>query len=233
MRNMLINPFKTIIFTVSAVFVLISFSYGSADEIKKPTVIDWDDSIPKMPRLNNPLDSLTNEQLADFDFLMSTRNMRQQNFISNVDEAFKEGDQVRHKLERQGLDIDALISSYERLELEVKRRNQMTNTTLENKIVRIPGYALPLEHKNIGVKELLLVPYVGACIHVPPPPANQTIYVRLEEAHIIEGIYEPIWITGRLSAKATNKTLSLVDGSASVSTGYTLDGFKIEPHKAN
>ena len=151
MRNMLINPFKTIIFTVSAVFVLISFAYGSADEIKTPTVIDWDDLIPKMPRLSNPLDSLTNEQLADFDFLMSTRNMRQQNFISNVDEAFEEGVQVRYKLERQGLDLDALISGYERLELEVERRNQMTNTTLENKIVRIPGYALPLEHKNIGV----------------------------------------------------------------------------------
>ena len=227
------NPFKATIFTVSAVFVLISFAYVSAEEIKKPTVIDWDDLIPKMPRLNNPLDSLSNEQLADFDFLMSTRNMRQQGLISNVDEAFEEGVQVRYKLERQGLDIDALISGYERLELEVERRNQMTNTTLENKIVRIPGYALPLEHRDMGVKELLLVPYVGACIHVPPPPANQTIYVRLEEAHIIEGIYEPIWITGRLSAKATNKTLSLVDGSASVSTGYTLDGFKIEPHKAN
>ena len=85
------NPFKTIIFALSAVFVWISFADVSAEEIKKPTVIDWDDLIPKMPRLNNPLDSLSNEQLADFDFLMSTRNMRQQNFISNVDKAFEEG----------------------------------------------------------------------------------------------------------------------------------------------
>ena len=77
------------------------------------------------------------------------------------------------------------------------------------------------------------MPYVGACIHVPPPPTNQNIYVRLEEAHIIDETYQLIWVTGRLSVKATNKTLSLVDGSASVSTGYILDGLKNEPSKEN
>lgn len=43
--------------------------------------------------------------------------------------------------------------------------------------VRIPGYIVPLEYDGSKIKQFLLVPYVGACIHVPPPPANQLIYV--------------------------------------------------------
>ena len=90
---------------------------------------------------------------------------------------------------------------------------------------------MPLEHKDAGVKELLLVPYVGACIHVPPPPANQTVYVTLKDAYILENIYDPVWITGRLTIKSTNQSLSLVDGTAGVDTAYVLDGLKIEPYE--
>ena len=43
------------------------------------------------------------------------------------------------------------------------------------KLVRIPGYLVPLEYDGTGVSAALLVPYVGACIHVPPPPANQMV----------------------------------------------------------
>ena len=199
--------------------------------IENTQKIDWDNLLPNMTPLDNPLISLSDEQFADFDSLMSTRNMRQQNLISNVDEAFEEGIQIRYKLERQGLKVDALIAAYDRLEKELAKRNQMTNAELDGQIVRIPGYALPLEHKDTGVKEFLLVPYVGACIHVPPPPANQTVYVSLKNAHILKNIYEPVWVTGRLSIQPTNQTLSLVDGSAGVDTAYTLEALKIEPYE--
>ncbi|WP_271003949.1 DUF3299 domain-containing protein, partial [Listeria seeligeri] len=46
--------------------------------------------------------------------------------------------------------------------------------------VRIMGYVVPLESGPSGIREFLLVPYFGACIHTPPPPANQIIFVRLE-----------------------------------------------------
>ena len=106
----------------------------------------------------------------------------------------------------------------------------MVNHKLEGRLIRIPGYALPLEHKDFGVKDLLLVPYVGACIHVPPPPANQIVYVRLQDTHILESVYEPVWITGRVSLISSNKSLSFVDGVAGIETAYTLDGIKIEPY---
>jgi hypothetical protein len=51
---------------------------------------------------------------------------------------------------------------------------------LDGKRVRIGGYVVPLDFESTTVKEFLLVPFVGACIHVPPPPANQIIYVKAE-----------------------------------------------------
>ena len=184
-----------------------------------------------MSKLDDPFRELSNEQVLDFDFLITTQNMRQQKFLSEVDEAFEEAIEIRYKLERQGLDVDGLISDFRQLEKEIERRNKTMNTQINNELVRIPGYALPLEHQGTAVRELLLVPYVGACIHVPPPPANQTVYVKLNNAHAFNNLYEPVWITGRISIKATRQKLYLVDGSADVDTGYTLEGIKIEPYE--
>ena len=108
----------------------------------------------------------------------------------------------------------------------------MTNAELDGQIVRIPGYALPLEHIDTGVKELLLVPYVGACKHVPPPPANQTIYVTLEDTYIAKTLYEPVWITGRMYIKSTSKALSFVDGSGDIYTAYSVKGIKVKLYKS-
>ena len=102
------------------------------------------------------------------------------------------------------------------------------NAELDGQIVRIPGYALPLEHMDTGVKELLLVPYVGACIHVPPPPANQIVYVTLKDAYTSTNLYEPVWITGRMTIETTNQSLTYVDGTAGIDTAYTLKGEKVE-----
>ncbi|MBU2710270.1 DUF3299 domain-containing protein [Zooshikella harenae] len=72
---------------------------------------------------------------------------------------------------------------------------------LNQKDIRIPGYIVPLDMSKEGtVKEFLLVPFLGACIHVPPPPPNQIIHVTSKKAVIqADALYEPYWITGKLS----------------------------------
>jgi hypothetical protein len=47
-----------------------------------------------------------------------------------------------------------------------------TNPAVEGMKARLPGYVVPLDTQPAGIKEFLLVPYFGACIHSPPPPAN-------------------------------------------------------------
>ena len=214
-----------------AALVLILLTASPIYAIENSREIEWDNLLPNMAPLDTPLTTLTTEQLMDLETLVSIRNVHRRSNISEVNKTFEDGVEIRYKLERQGLKVDGLITAYDQLEEELARRNQLTNAELDGQIIRIPGYALPLEHKDTGVKELLLVPYVGACIHVPPPPANQTVYVTLKDAHILENLYDPVWVTGRLSIKATNQSLSFVDGSAGVDAAYTLDGLKIEPYE--
>ena len=75
------------------------------------------------------------------------------------------------------------------------------NTALDGASVKLPGYIIPLETGAAGVTSFVLVPYVGACIHVPPPPPNQLIFVTTETPWPSDNLWDAIWVYGRLSAK--------------------------------
>lgn len=73
---------------------------------------------------------------------------------------------------------------------------------LDGALVKIPGFVVPLEVSEEGkVSEFLLVPYFGACIHFPPPPANQIVYITVEDPIDLESTWEPIWATGELKTE--------------------------------
>jgi hypothetical protein len=96
------------------------------------------------------------------------------------------------------------------------------NPELDRASVKIPGFIVPLELlAGDKVREFFLVPYFGACIHVPPPPPNQIVYVTLAQPMKLQSIYDPIWVTGVLHAQSKSSRL----GAAA----YTLNGTKIEP----
>lgn len=70
---------------------------------------------------------------------------------------------------------------------------------LEGKLVRVPGFVLQFEYSSSGkISEFLLVPYFGACIHTPPPPPNQMVYVKTEEPTDLGQQWNPIWAIGIL-----------------------------------
>ncbi|MEO1137328.1 MAG: DUF3299 domain-containing protein [Pseudomonadota bacterium] len=70
---------------------------------------------------------------------------------------------------------------------------------LEGELVRIPGFVLPFEYTESGkISEFLLVPYFGACIHTPPPPPNQLVYVTAEEPADLGQQWNAIWAIGIL-----------------------------------
>lgn len=73
---------------------------------------------------------------------------------------------------------------------------------LNGALVKIPGFVVPLEVSTEGkVSEFLLVPYFGACIHFPPPPANQIVYITAQDPIDLESTWEPIWATGELKTE--------------------------------
>lgn len=73
---------------------------------------------------------------------------------------------------------------------------------LNGRYVKVPGFVVPLESDEGGLlSEFLLVPYFGACIHVPPPPPNQIIYVTLDKPVEIYDTWNPFWIIGTITTK--------------------------------
>jgi len=138
---------------------------------------------------------------------------------------------VLDRIKAQGIDTDPLVEAVANRDAEIERRNMMTVRDLERALVRMPGYALPLESSADGVTEFLLVPYVGACIHTPPPPPNQIVFVKLSKPYKVDALYEPVWITGTLGTGAASRSLSYVDGQADVATGYTLTALLVEPYE--
>jgi len=74
------------------------------------------------------------------------------------------------------------------------------NPAMVGQNVRLPGYLVPLEDRPEGVKEFLLVPYFGACVHSPPPPANQIVHVLLDKPAKGFRTMDTVWISGALAA---------------------------------
>ncbi|MCC5854459.1 MAG: DUF3299 domain-containing protein [Idiomarina sp.] len=86
---------------------------------------------------------------------------------------------------------------------------------LDGQQVKIPGYVVQLEGDDRRVTEFLLVPYFGACIHVPPPPPNQIIHVRFPEGVPYNVTYDAVWVTGSIKVEHKDSDLALV--------GYQID----------
>jgi uncharacterized protein len=100
--------------------------------------------------------------------------------------------------------------------------NAPTNPALEGQGVRIPGFVVPLEETKDGLKEFLLVPYFGACIHSPPPPANQIIHVLPKTP--VPGVrsMDAVWVSGALVAARTDTYMG--------AGGYRIEALKVEPY---
>lgn len=94
---------------------------------------------------------------------------------------------------------------------------------LDGQRVTIGGYVVPLDFDATKVKEFLLVPFVGACIHVPPPPSNQLVYVKHEPGFEVKASFDPVWVTGKMQAKIAFTGLA--------EAGYSIQAEKVESRK--
>lgn len=100
--------------------------------------------------------------------------------------------------------------------------NAPVNTALVGQQVRIPGFVVPLEDSKDGLKEFLLVPYFGACIHSPPPPANQIVHVLPRSPAKGLRSMDAVWITGTLTTGRTDSYM----GAA----GYRIEAQSVAPY---
>jgi len=84
-----------------------------------------------------------------------------------------------------------------------------TVPAMNGKQIRLGGYPVPLESDAKGNSILFfLVPYPGACIHVPPPPPNQLVLVRYPRGVKLDDIYTPLWVSGTLKVETVSNDLA-------------------------
>ena len=94
---------------------------------------------------------------------------------------------------------------------------------MDGRRIKLPGYIVPLGITDaMQVEEFLLVPYFGACIHVPPPPSNQILHVRSTSGIKLADLYQPFWITGVVQVEHVESEMA--------NAGYRIEGAHIEPY---
>lgn len=96
------------------------------------------------------------------------------------------------------------------------------NPAMDGAAVRIPGYVVPLDESKRGVKEFLLVPYFGACIHSPPPPANQIVHVVLDKPSKEFRMMDAVWASGTLKTLRSDSAMGM--------SGYRMLAIGLEPY---
>lgn len=133
-------------------------------------------------------------------------------------------------LRAAGLDGATLVEKDKAFRAKIAAQRSSVREEWHGTDIKIPGYVVPLEFDGDQVSEFLLVPYAGACIHTPPPPANQIIHVKPIASFRVRGLFAPVWVSGRLSVERSRQNVGLSDGVAGFDVGYSLDASKVEDY---
>jgi len=155
------------------------FTCESAAQSSNYKEIEWIQLMPK-----DDLDALLNPP----EYLEEIVDGSEQDTLNSLDA--KAFDNEQDKRYQQALNSVRVIESY------------------NNKKLRIPGFIVPLEsEEGKRISEFFIVPYFGACLHMPPPPPNQIIYVKFEQGVDLKSLYDAFWFEGTLTINTVENEL--------------------------
>lgn len=134
-------------------------------------------------------------------------------YVSDVEDGSPE-DQISNQIKNT---ISAAADDRYQQALQSTR----TIAEMDGQAVRIPGFIVPLEFSDeMVITEFFLVPFFGACIHVPPPPPNQIIHVKYDEGFKLDELYRPFWLSGVLKTSFTENDMA--------TSAYSMDVKRID-----
>jgi hypothetical protein len=195
--------------------------------------LQWEDLAPPAGDLMAPYAGFSDDQLATASELYSLhewqRNNGQETESEGVADSIK---RLTADLESQNLDVAGLLAKIDKTMIEYRHLQQQPIDALDGQQIRLPGYVLPLEFNGEAVSEFFLVPTVGACIHTPPPPANQIVLVKLNQSFTPSGLFDAVWVSGRMKVVASRHKLGYRDGDGEVSSTYQMEAVRVTPYGA-
>ncbi len=173
---------KTYSLIIAAIFCLLGTQalHAQASPSSHYTTIEWTDLMPPddLEALMNPPEEL-----------------------QNIEDG-SEADQISSQI--QSAIALASDSRYQQALSSTRIRPEYNN-----KAIRIPGFIVPLSFgENNSITEFFIVPFFGACIHVPPPPPNQIIFGKYPRGFKLDALYDPFWIEGTLSTELVENDMA-------------------------
>lgn len=186
-----------VLFISQLLFISVCFAQGQAGNAVAASdykTIEWPDLMPK----------------EDLDALMEPPE-----YLDDIEDGSEE-DQIASQVQ---MAMGQAASSRYQAALNSTRVIQ----AFDGRAIRLPGFIVPLEFGNDHkVTRFFLVPYFGACIHVPPPPPNQIIYAEYDKGIELTSLYDPYWLSGVLRT-------SLVENDTATAA-YTIKVDQLTPY---
>ena len=212
---------------ISALSILLFALSPLAQGDEAARQVTWDDLAVRLSAAENPFTKLTMDQLEALADVAGLRDRKSRGVKLSEQEAATEQKAVE-KLKRDGIDIDMLLAKRDEIAAKKQALASAVNPALDGKMIRLPGYVLPIEFKGKQVTEFLLVPWVGACIHTPPPPPNQIVHVKSDKPLDINGTFDAVWVTGRMVAGTSRQSVYITDGATDLDIGYSMRATNVE-----
>lgn len=198
---------------------MLGFVFLHAGDYKS---INWSDLQGKMEVYDDPFKKLTEDQLYHLSIYARIKEMEKVS-PKRVSEGMREeAKKAEETLKKEGVDIAYLLSQREHIKNLRTKAASSVNADLNNTDVSMSGFMLSLEFNQGMTKQFLLVPTVGACIHTPPPPINQIIYVETMTPIETGTRFKAVTISGKLITQRMSNNLFLVDGASDIQSGYMM-----------
>lgn len=203
------------------IFVILILGVVSlqAQEFKK---VDWSHLKGKMEAYEDPFKQLSEDQIYYLSIYARVMKMEKVSPKRVSEGMRKEAKDAQETLKKEGIDIDYLLSQREHIKAMRLKAASSVNVDLNNTDISMSGFMLSLEYDRGMTKKFLLVPTVGACIHTPPPPINQIVFVETTKPIESGTRFKAVTISGKLLTERMSNNLFLVDGSSDIHSGYRM-----------
>ena len=215
--------------SIGSFFMFCCLSFSSlASEIK---VTYWDELVPNMELMEDPFQKLDRNQMFDMATIARFKEAQAEDGFVASDKARQEIVEVTERLTKQDIDVEALFVARAQIMKQREALGSKPNTEVVGSKHRIPGYITPIEMDGTKVTKFFLVPSAGACIHTPPPPANQLVLIDFPEGIELVSLMTPVWVEGQLTGHQSKENVNYSDGAANVQSVYAMKAEGIEQYQ--
>ena len=211
--------------TLSLVLSVLSLTTVSLPTYANTAVaLEWQDLNSAAQEVTLEMPDLTDQQMRLLQGVIAMS-------ASKEEQAQQQAVEFKETLKEQGINADEVIALRDEYMQTMKASAEAITTEFDGKKVRVPGFIVPLEFsEGMTATEFLLVPVAGACIHMPPPPANQIVKVSFPEGFQVQNVQYPVWVEGDFSSNKVTEEVYLVDGKSNLSMGYEMNASMIEDY---